>query len=193
MSRALSGLLVLAPLLCAGCVFNDAPPPRYYAPPSALATDDDPAPAVRTTGHPVRLRRVRAAGYIGEQVTWRGSDVQHGLYEQRRWTDVPTRYLERAMDVALDRTVGVRRVESGRVPTLDLDLVSFDEVLAPTHEADVQVVAVLRDAKQDTLFQRTFGARRPIADADPDSVARAMGAALDDVVVQIANQVEASL
>ena len=147
---------------------------------------------VRASGRPVRLRRVRAAGYIGEQCTWRGHDVEHGLYEQRRWTDFPNRYLERAMDMALDRTPGVRRVESGRVATLDLDLVSFDEVLEP-HQADVHVVAVLRDPSQAVVFQRTFSAQRPIPDADPPSAARAMGAALDDVVMQIASHVAASL
>jgi ABC-type uncharacterized transport system auxiliary subunit len=191
MSRAVRGLPLLAVLLCGGCLFHDAPPPRYYTPPSSLVAADDP-PA-QANGRPVRLRRVRTAGYIGEQICWRGSDVEHGLYEQRRWTDHPTRYLERAMDVALDRTPGLRRVESGRVPTLDLDLVSFDEVVAPTREADVEVVAVLRDPGQTLLFQRTFSARRPIPDADPDSTARAMGSALDDVVVQIASQVAASL
>lgn len=183
--------LAAAALFCAGCVFHEAPPPRYFAPPSALASaadpPADPVPAVR----PVRLRRVRAAGYLGEQIAWRGSDVERGLYEQRRWTEFPSRYLERAMAEALDRTPGVRRVESGSVATLDLELVSFDEVLAPTHEADVEVVAALRDADQTIVFQRVFAARRPVVDGEPASSARAMGVALDDVVQQIATHVAA--
>jgi ABC-type uncharacterized transport system auxiliary subunit len=95
------------------------------------------------------------------------------------------------MKRALDATPGVQRVENGRVPTLDLELVSFDEVLAPKHEADVTVVASLRDAAQRTLFERSFTSQRAIADADPASAARAMGAALDEVVRQIAAQVAA--
>lgn len=176
--------------LCAGCLFNTAPPTRYFVPPSTIAAADDPA-ADRAAVRLVRLRRVHAAAYLGEQIVWRGSDVERGLYEQRRWTEFPARYLDRAMKRALDGTPGVRRVESGRVPTLDLELVSFDEILAPAHAADVTVVASLRDAEQRTLFERSFTAQRAIADADPASAARAMGAALDEVVRQIAAQVAA--
>ena len=139
----------------------------------------------------VRLRRVQAAAYLGEQIVWRGSDVERGLYEQRRWTEFPSRYLERAMKRALDRTPGIERVDAGRAATLDLELVSFDEILSPVHEADVTVVASLRDSSQRAVFYRTFAAQQPIADADPASAARAMGAALDDVVQQIATQVAA--
>jgi len=189
-SRPRLGWLAALVLCGAGCLFHDAPPPRYFAPPSALATADDPpdgAVAVR----PVRLRRVRAASYLGQQIAWRVSDVEHGLYEQRRWTEFPTRYVERVMAQALDHTAGVRRVVSGRVATLDLELVSFDEVLAPTHEAAVQILAALRAADQTAIFERAFSARRPIADDDPAAAARALGAALDDVVEQIASQVAA--
>ena len=140
---------------------------------------------------PVRLRRVQAAAYLGEQIVWRGSDVERGLYEQRRWTEFPSRYLERAMKHALDSTPGIQRVDNGRVPTLDLELISFDEILAPAHAADVTVVASLRDAEQRPVFERAFTAQRAIADADPASTARAMGAALDEVVQQIATQVAA--
>ncbi len=184
-------LLAAAAVLCAGCLFHDAPPPRYFVPPSTLSGAEDPPADPAPAARPVRLRRVRAAGYLGEQIAWRGGDLGRGLYEQRRWTEFPSRYLERAMAEALDRTPGVRRVESGHVPTLDLELMSFDEVLAPTHEADVEVVAALRNANQALVFQRAFSARRPIADAEPASAAAAMGAALDDVVQQIATQVAA--
>lgn len=190
-ARARRAWLVAAAVVFAGCVFRDPPPPRYFAPPSALtAADDPPATPARPT-ITVRLRRLHAANYLGQQITWRVSDVERGLYEQRRWTEFPSRYVERAMVQALDRTPGVRRVESGHVPTLDLDLIAFDEILAPAHEADVEVVAALRDPDQAAVFDRAFTARRSIPDAEPASVARAMGAALDDVVQQIAAQVAA--
>jgi ABC-type uncharacterized transport system auxiliary subunit len=181
--------LAPAAFLCTGCLFNNPPPTRYFTPPSAIAAADDP-PANHATVRLVRLRRVHAAAYLAEQIVWRGSDVERGLYEQRRWTEFPSRYLERAMKRALDGTPGVRRVESGRVPTLDLELISFDEILAPAHAADVTVVASLRDAEH-TLFERSFTAQRAIADPDPASAARAMGAALDEVVRQIATEVAA--
>lgn len=183
--------LAVAAVVVSGCVFHDAPPPRYFAPPSALTAADDPPAAPARPTITVRLRRLRAANYLGEQIAWRVSDVERGLYEQRRWTEFPSRYVERAMVQALDRTPGVRRVESGHVATLDLELIAFDEILAPAHEADVEVVASLRDPDQAAVFERAFSARQSIPDADPAAAARAMGAALDGVVQQIAAQVAA--
>lgn len=180
-------------LLCSGCLFNNAPPPRYFAPPSALIVESDPPPARATAPRLMRLRRVQSAGYLAEQMVWRTSDVERGLYEQRRWTEFPSRYLERAMARALDRTPGIERVNSGRVAVLDLELVSFDEILAPAHAAEVSVVASLRDGEQRTLFERTFSVERPVDGDDAAATARAMGAALDAVVQDIATQVAAKL
>jgi ABC-type uncharacterized transport system auxiliary subunit len=185
---------VAAALCLSGCLFNGAPAPRYFAPPSQYLFADDPpaqpaAPAIR----PIRLRRVHAAAYLGEQIVWRVSDVERGLYEQRRWTEFPSRYVQRALDQALDRTGAVRRVDTGRVPTLDVELVSFDEVLAPQHEAAVAAFASFRATDNAAVFERLFASRQPITDAAPASAARAMGAALDAVVVQIADQVAASV
>ena len=192
-SRHALALGVAAALLCAGCLFHDAPPPRYFAPPLGLSSGEDPPAAAAPATVSIRLRGVRAAGYLGEQIAWRVSDVERGLYEQRRWTEFPSRYVDRAMKQALDRIPGMRRVESGHVPTLDLELVAFDDVLAPTHEAAVEIIAALRDAEQAAIFERSFVARRAVADADPGSVARAMGAALDEVVTEIATQVAGDL
>jgi ABC-type uncharacterized transport system auxiliary subunit len=177
-------------LVCAGCLFHDAPPPRYFSPPSTLTARDE-SPADPTTDRPIRLRRVRSSAYLTEQIVWRDSDVERGFYEQRRWTDFPSRYLERAMAAALDDAPGIRRVAAGGVATLDLELVSFDEVLTPTHVAEVTVLASLRGSDQHIIFERNFSAQQPIANADGAAAARAMGTALDEVVQQIASQVAA--
>jgi ABC-type uncharacterized transport system auxiliary subunit len=189
--RPVLAAALLALLLCDGCLFHDAPAPRYFAPPSALEASDPPPSAASAAL--VRLRRVRSAAYLGEQMAWRVSDVERGLYEQRRWTDTPDRYLTRALDQALDATPGLQRVESGPAANLDVELVAFDEVLRPTHEAQVTVVASLHGTDHRTLFEHRFSAAQPIADAHPASTARAMGAALDAVARQIASQVATSL
>ena len=190
--RPLAALLALAAVTTGGCLFSNSPPTRYFAPRSTYLLPEDPQPPASATGLSVRIRNVRAAGYIGQAIVWRVSDVERGLYEQRRWTEFPTRYLDRAVVQAIDRTPGVQAVDSGRVPTLDLELVSFDEVIAPERRAEVSVVASFNSADQSPVFARVFTAQQPIADTDPASTARAMGAALDDVVQQIADQVAAS-
>lgn len=190
--RSLALLLAAAALTAAGCLFSNAPPPRYFAPRSNFLFPDDAAPVAAPRELTVRVRRVRASAYLGQAIVWRVSDVERGLYEQRRWTELPTRYLDRAVVQAIDRTPGVHAVDSGQVPTLDLELVSFDEVVAPDRAAEVGVVASLKAADQRPVFDRLFTAREAIADTDPASTARAMGVALDDVVQQIADQVAAS-
>jgi ABC-type uncharacterized transport system auxiliary subunit len=180
-------------LLFSACVFHDAPAPHYFAPPSALDAADDPPLNSATLATPVRLLPVRTASYLGEQIAWRVSDVERGLYEERRWTEFPSRYVERAMALALDHTAGIRRVDSGQVATLNLELIAFDEILAPTHEAGVEIVASLRSPDRVPIFQHDFRSQRPIADAQPSSAARAMGLALDDAVTQVAAAVAAQV
>ena len=190
--RTLIALLALAASTAAGCVFSNSPPTRYFAPRSTFLLPQEAQPPITAGERTVRVRRVRAAAYIGQAIVWRVSDVERGLYEQRRWTEFPTRYLDRAVVEAIDRMPDMQTVDTGLVPTLDLELVSFDEVVGPERAAEVSVVASFNAADQSPVFDQLFTARQPIADTDPASTARAMGAALDDVVQQIADQVAAS-
>jgi len=189
--RARTSLLAFAVLTATGCLFSNSPPTRYFAPRSEFLLPKDAQPPIAPGETTIRVRHSRAPAY-GEAIVWRVSDVERGLYEQRRWTEFPSRYLDRAVVEAIDRMPGMQTVDSGRVPTLDLELIAFDEVVAPERSAEVSVVASFNAADQSPVFDRLFTARQPIPDTDPASTARAMGAALDDVVQQIADQVAAS-
>ena len=63
-------------------------------------------------------------------------------------------------------------------------LSAFDELLAPAHEAAVTLDATLLGADGESLFERSFAARRPIAADDPKAVADALGEALTDTTGQ---------
>lgn len=187
--------LLAASVVAAGCVFRTPEEPRFFWPHSAIlatSTDDDPAdPGPHAVA--VRLRGVRSEPFLGERIVWRVSDVEYGTYEQRRWFDLPAHYVEHALRVRLRATPGLRLTDDARTATLHIDLLAFDDVLAPSHAASVVVVAALDDPVRGRVLEHTFDAQVPVTDRDPASVAKAMGGALDNVVTQVADAVRTRL
>ena len=193
MRRLLGAACTIALSACALVRNPDAP--RFFDPEvtarepaadAALATS--PIPEV-----PVRLGAVRSSSYRRDRIVWRASDVELGLYEDRRWTDLPSHYVERALARELYERLGLKRAGKRPPATLETDVLAFDDVVAPTREAYVALRVSLVDDHQRILLARDFAARSPIADRDPTSVARAMGVALDDCVAQVGSAVEAAL
>src|SRR5262249_53693039 len=137
--------------------------------------------------------RVGSSGSRGDRIVWRSSEVELGLYEDRRWTDLPSHYVERALARELYERRGISRTGAQPAVTLLADVVAFDDVVAPTREAYVAIFVTLVATAQRQLLAREFTARSRIAGGDPASVARAMGVALDDCVGQIVSAVEAVL
>lgn len=176
-------LVVVALVGLAGCLFRTAEAPRFYRPASVTldAADDDNAPA---PGVPVRVQSVRSAPFLRERMVWRASGVEYGFYEQRRWSELPTRYVRRALGTALDDTPGVHRGDATATARLDIEILAFDEVLA-AHHAQVVLAVKLRNGAE-TKLERTFTAETPITGDDGAAVAEAMGRALDAVVNEVA-------
>jgi len=181
----------LVSIALAGCVFRQTEAPRYFRPDSAAlspeAALDDGAPA-RT----IRLRAVRARPFLRERIVWRAPG-EYGMYEQRRWSELPEAYVERAIASALRREAHVDLTDDTRAPSLSANVTAFDEVVSPTHVANVAVDASLTAPDGRRLFERRFAAEAVIADDDPRSLVRSMGAALDDVSAQVARSVAETL
>jgi len=183
--------LALPLLLLAGCVFRDAAEPRYFQPDSrALAGSDAPP---ESAGTAVRLQSVSATPFLRERMVWRSSAVEYGLYEQRRWSEPPSGYVQRALESALRDTPGLRLTDSFDAPTLRVELIAFDEVLAPARVARVALVVSLRGKDRTRLLDRTFTAERAIGGDAPPAVAAATGQALDAVVAEVAAAVASAL
>jgi ABC-type uncharacterized transport system auxiliary subunit len=193
MRRLLVGVSAVALSACA--LFRRPDAPRFFDPePAARAgAPADPAGAVASVKVPVRLGPVRNSGYRRDRIVWRTSEVELGLYEDRRWTDLPSHYVERALARELYERRGMSRPGAKPAVTLLADVVAFDDVVAPTHEAYVAIFVTLVAPDQRQLLVREFTARSPVADSDPASVARAMGVALEDCVSHIVSAVEAVL
>lgn len=183
----------LAAIALAGCIFRPTEPARFYRPASAALDDlegraDEPA----VTGAAVRLQTVRSAPFLRERVVWRVSTVEYGLYEQRRWFELPSRYVRRALVAAVQNDPGLHLVDDATAPRLEVELLAFDEVLSPRHEASVMLAVKLREGTR-TRFDRTFAAQAPIASDDGGAMAEAMGKALDEVVQKVASSAATDL
>jgi len=186
----LVGLLVLE-----GCLLRTPDPPRFFRPGSAAleAAAEDQVDPPAAGGIAIRLRGVRSEPFLRERIVWRVSEVEYGLYEQRRWIDLPAHYVEQALGRRLRETPGLRLTNDPQAVALHVDVLAFDDVLAPTHEANVTLAVTLEDRAHGRLLMRTLDARAGIENDDPASMATAMGQALDDAVAQVADAVRLSL
>ncbi len=178
-----------------GCLLRTAEPPRFFRPGSAMleSAADDQSDRPATGGVAIRLRAVRSEPFLRERIVWRLSEVEYGLYEQRRWIDLPAHYVDRALRTRLRSTPGLRLTGDPRAVGLHVDVLAFDEVLAPAHSARVALAVALEDPVYGRLLERTFDAAVVIGDAEPASVATAMGQALDEAVAQVADAVRVNV
>jgi uncharacterized lipoprotein YmbA len=178
-------LAVAALVGLSGCFLPDPPAaPRYFTP----AAPDEATERVPVA---VRLGVVRSPLHLREAMTWRRSDVEFGFYEQRRWTELPATYVERALSREL-LPAGAPLPTSPDAPVVSAELRAFEEVLAPVHEARVALAVELADARCVRL-RRTFAASRPLDGDDPAAVARGVGEALDEVVRSTADAIRDAL
>jgi len=178
-----------------GCLLRTQDPPRFFRPGSAAleAAAEDQADPRAAGGIAIRLRGVRSEPFLRERIVWRVSEVEYGLYEQRRWIDLPAHYVEQALGRRLRATPGLRLTNDPQAVALHVDVLAFDDVLAPTHEANVTLAVTLEDRAHGRLLTRTLDARAGIENDAPASMATAMGQALDDAVAQVADAVRLSL
>ena len=185
----LVGLVALA-----GCLLRTADPPRFFRPGSVTldAPEDEVAPPA-PGAIAIRLRGVRSEPFLRERIVWRVSELEYGLYGQRRWIDLPEHYVERALRTRLRATSGLRLTDDLRAPMLHVRVLAFDDRLAPAHTANVALAVTLEDREHGRFLERTFNARVGIDDGDPASMAEAMGQALDDAVAQVADAVRVSV
>jgi uncharacterized lipoprotein YmbA len=172
--------------------------PRYFsadiAPPTAPRSDH--APAAASAGDEsmmLRLGRIRAGGDLKEEIVYRTSAHELGFYEEYRWAERPEEYLRRGLVQALYTERGLKQSLVSAAPTLDVELVSFEEVRGSSPVAHVTVQAALHDERVVRYF-RTIEVQRPLkADSngvvDPTALAASLTDALYEVVRTVSDDV----
>lgn len=163
----------------------------------------DPEPSPRAAVAPaaaspveLRLGRVTAGACGSERMMIRKSPFEVGFSEERRWTERPDVYLQRALSRVLFEEQGLRRVVRGAGPVLDVELLEFEEVQGPAHVGRVRLRWALSDERVG-LAQQTLTFERPVAASAPqgegEAVAQALGGALSDAVDALAAAVRTAL
>lgn len=137
--------------------------------------------AERAASPAIRFGAVEAASHLKERMVWQTGEVEYGFYEDRRWTELPARFVMAALERELFVVHGFRHSSSADAPRLDVFVAAFEEVIEPEHEVAVELVFTL-EREQNAIEQQHVGARRPLASAEPEELARAMGEALAEAI-----------
>ncbi len=187
-------LLVLSLQSCALFSKGEVTTRRYFSPDLPAAQN---ANLERRTDLQLRLARVSANRTLSERIMYRDSEHEVGFYDDLVWTERPEAYLARGLTRVLFEERGLRSIVGGPGPTLDVELVRFEEVKAPAHVARVRITFTLSDERLVSV-QKTLNLERPIAattakEALGPALAEAMGEALRDAISELSSVVMAEL
>lgn len=184
--------IVLSVAFAAGCALTQKAEPlrvTYYT----VERDRDGVTSQQApSGSALRLGRVASGTDLGERIVFGDGEYRVGYYDSRRWTQRPEVYVRRSLARALFEESGFRRVLVGDAPTLDLEVLAFDEVKTPTrHEACVALRIVL--STDHVLLEDTVALREPVAGDRFDDVVSAIARALDRTADEVTKRVGSAL
>jgi cholesterol transport system auxiliary component len=129
-SIAYAAAVLACGAVLAGCALTSKADALYYryftvdASAVAKAETQDSARSVTR----LRIGRVRSSGHLRNRIVYRTSPVEIGVYDDLRWTERPEEYVRRALAHALFDERGLTQVVAGAGPTLDVELLAFEEI-----------------------------------------------------------------
>ncbi|HEX4339759.1 MAG TPA: ABC-type transport auxiliary lipoprotein family protein [Polyangiaceae bacterium] len=175
---------------CALLTKSEPLDPRYFT----VEPEVNPSPPVAAPAElSVRLGPVTAGSEIRQNLVVRNGAHELSFSEEQRWTEKPEAYLRRALSHELFETRGVKRVVSGPSLTVELELVSFEEVVRPTGNVARVVATMILHDERVVREEKTLTVEVPIEHAKEkehqDDSVRALATALERVVSQIADEV----
>jgi cholesterol transport system auxiliary component len=193
------GCLVALLVGCALTSKGEALTPRYFTPllePDAASQTAPRAPSARPatksetarSNAELRLGMVAPAAHLEQRIAYRVSDTELAYYDDRRWSEPPEELVRRALERELFERRGLSRILSGAAPTLDVDVVGFEELREQPARARVSLRVTLHDERRSQL-ERSITVDVPVAagaDAGP-ALARAMAGALSAAIQQVAD------
>ena len=204
-SRTLVTLGALAAIVAStGCaLLTKAEPlePRFFTPETTARPAGGAGGAsasAASSGLELRLARVNAGSSIRDRLVYRDSGHEVGYYEERRWTEKPEAYVRRALARALFERRGVAQVIAGPAPTLEVDVIAFEEVRAPSHVARVELAFTLHDERavrlaDSVLIEKAVPVTKDEASAEAavQGLGEAMEAAVESVAARVTERLVA--
>jgi cholesterol transport system auxiliary component len=176
---------------------------RYFSPEQAKPrlTGGDaagaPAPAAPAANGAleVRLGRISSGSNLRERIAYRDAAYELGYYEDWRWTERPETFVRRELGRTLYEEHGFHRVFGGASPTIDVEVIAFDDLRLSTGRAARVQVKVLLSDDSGVLWEETLTVDRPVPGEKPkiEDVVAAMAGALDGAAEQIATKAQTAL
>ncbi len=170
--------------------------PRFFTPEDRAPAQPATAGTMPGESRALRLGSVTGGSQLRERIMFRNSTRELAYYDDLRWTERPEVYLRRALAAALFADRGFQRVVSGSGPTLDVELVAFEEIRTPHQAGRVQVIMTLDDDSVG-LSQQTITVEQEVrsdANGDPASaMVDALARALQVCVAQVVERVRVEL
>lgn len=172
--------------LLAGCEVFAGPPPETFnlAAPAVVSQTGASTSAQLLIPLPSAIGTLNTAGIVVMQ------GQRYAYYPDSQWPDkLPVVVQARVME-AFEKSGRVRAVgRPGEGLSIDyallIDIRAF-EFEADTYEAEVEMaVRVMDDRTGAILGTRTFTARVPVGADSPDGVVASLGAAFDQVVIEL--------
>lgn len=191
-SRRASWVSLTAACLLAlsGCALTSKSDPmviRYFSPDIA-PSGQVAAPSANAPR--LRLGRIRAGEHLEERMAFRSSEEEIAFHEGLRWTERPEEFVRRALSSELFEQRGFKEAVSGVAPTIDVELLAFEEVRGKSPVARIEARVVVHDGRS-VRFEQTLRVEEPREKEDsPGAVARAASRALRQWVERVAAQVE---
>jgi hypothetical protein len=133
----------------------------------------------------LRLASVTSAADLGPRIHFGDGLYRVEQYEGLRWTERPEHYVRRALGRTLFEQGTFRRSVSGGAPTLDVELLDFEEVKTPAQHAARIVVRVVV-ASDHVLAERTLVVTEPVVGGSVDDFVGTMAAVLDKAAAEVA-------
>jgi len=182
----LSWLLIVAATGCGSALLDKAEPlnVRYFTPTLATPTGGQGAVGAGS----LRLGRVEASEHLRERIAFRASEHEVGFYEGFRWTEQPDAYFKRALSRELFESERFEHAVAGVAPTLEAELVAFEE-LREQDAVRVEARVLVHDGRR-VAMETTVRIQEPRGEQGPVAIAAALSRALQKCVAQITTEVE---
>ncbi len=194
------GIALFAATTIAGCALTskaDLVTIRYFSPDGERPKLTAAGSKADNSAVEVRLGRVSSGPHLRERIAYRDAAYEVSYHEDQRWTERPENFVRRSLARTLFEEHGFSRVLGGAAPTLDVEVVAFDEVRRGSGlAARVELRMVLFEDRK-VLHEETLIVERPVtasggASKIEDTV-RAMSEALDQASEETATRVQAAV
>lgn len=134
----------------------------------------------------LRLGRVTSGADLGPRIAFGDGRYEVAYHDAYRWTERPEHYVRRALGRTLFEEGAFRRSVRGDAPTLDVELVDFEEVrTAAVHAARIAVRVVVTSDR--VKLERTVVVIEPVAGKPFEDFVAAMARALERTAREVAS------